>query len=193
MYPLVLLFAFFVASRAIADDRFQLGPSKWFNNVIQSFQCKPLEIRGRFLTWVHEPTVSGNKLVFRECYEEKDSSGSTSGNVKDGWYWIDLNAPPEIKDLVLPRLDSFSQPAFCGDIVAYWGRNQEDDAWLLVARVTDAKILKEKHLGKVFLETDYFGYLTPAKWENKCRRATFFHEEFLKEPVVFDLESTPPG
>ena len=104
-----------------------------------------------------------------------------------------MNAPPEIKDLVLPRLDSFSQPAFCGDIVAYWGRNQEDDAWLLVARVTDAKILKEKHLGKVFLETDYFGYLTPAKWENKCRRATFFHEEFLKEPVVFDLESTPPG
>ena len=193
MYSLVFLITFFVANSAIAEDRFTLGPSKWFDNMVMNFECKPLEIRNRFLAWVHEPVVSGNRLVFRECYEQKDSSGLTSGNLKEGWYWVNLNAPPEIKKLVLSRLDEFSQPAFCGDLVAYWGRNQQHDAWLLVARVADGKILKEQALGKMFLETDFFGFLNPAKWENRCRRAIFVHEEFLKQSVVFDLESNLPG
>jgi hypothetical protein len=191
MYPFLILLTLLVTTRAGADDRFQLGPSKWFENMVMCFECRPLEIGDRFVAWVHEPVVSGNRIVFRECYEEKDASSFTSGDLKEGWYWIDLNAPPEIKTLVLSRLDDFSQPSFCGEIVAYWGRNLENDVWLIVARVADGKILKEKPLGKVFLETDYFGYLNRAKWEIGCRRATFFHEEFLQEPVVFDLESNP--
>jgi hypothetical protein len=193
MYLVVLLFTFFVTRSAIAEDRFQLGPGKWLENMVMSFECRPLEIRKRFVALVNEPVVSGNRLIFRECYEQKDPLSLTSGNLKDGWYWVDLKAPPQIKKLVLSRLDNFSQPSFCGNLVAYWGRNKNSDTWLLVARVADGKILKEKPLGKMFLETDYFGFLQPAKWENRCRRATLFHEEFLKQPVVFELESNFPG
>lgn len=183
----MLIAIFTVAFTNAKADHWELRGEQLFENDIQLFDCKQLFVKGKAIAWVTNSRSTDIGLITRVCekYEPPQfvTPGATSGGIAEGWFLLKprkLTLTP----FSMPQLDLFSNPAFCGAFVAFWGFTKERDVSLILADLRSRAIVKQVQVGKLVLETDNLYHLSGAAWNRQCTKATFEDVRYIQKHVL---------
>jgi hypothetical protein len=185
------------AGRFAAFPGTAIGEPIAFQNDIDSNPCYPLiaitgwsqaatlKFTGPVLTWIHRAHRVGTRVVVEPCELMSPLASppaTVEGAVSKWWFeatLVDSPASPrvELRRLALPRWDLFSNPAPCGQSIAYWSMGGSDgkgsQLTAMVADLLSGRMLASRSLGSVSLETDNRWCLRRPTWDKDCRAATF--------------------
>jgi len=167
----------------------ELGQPVNFENEIDTTRCYPLTVSGQVLGWLADSHVFDRRLLVVRCVEYDPAIEQTRGNRHGGlngqWEEARLSADRRkllTTQLKMPNWSDFSNPAFCGSSVAFWGFRKEE----LIPTVFDlgaGVLLASQSMGSVLVETDNTGHLPVPKWNPACSEATFDGSR-VERPVV---------
>jgi hypothetical protein len=137
------------------------------------------------VAWVFGTVETAAGLVARICNEkalppEWGNLGPSEvyGRTLDGWYVVSL-VTWRASRLRLPGLNNFSNPAFCGQWVAYWGSKRGNYS-LVVASLREGRVVRSIPVGKLDLATDWEYHLAQATWNDNCDYADFSDDRYIK-------------
>ena len=190
----LIIFLLFVCSGAAsAEDkwRYQLSEKTLFENQIDGHDCEKLTVENQFVGWVNGLAEVGTLLVFRMCikgeppYEGAAPEGAVYGGVDSGWYELKKGKRLQPQKLILPKMNDFSNPSYCGSYIAYWGAGGNHSYYAMVYDLGKRILLKEKLVGRAVLETDYMYVLNPPVWSKDCSSVIFDDKRFFKQKVTF--------
>ncbi|MCI0350041.1 MAG: hypothetical protein L0Z53_11510 [Acidobacteriales bacterium] len=173
----------------------ELGQPVNFENEIDMTRCYPLLVSGQVVSWLAGAHAFDKRLLVIRCEEYDPTIEQTRGNRHGGLnnWWEEARLSPDHRKLLttrlkLPSWSAFSNPAFCGASVAYWGFRQAE----LIPITFDLRataISASRSLGVVSLETDNTGFLPLPSWNPTCSEATF-DGSAVKRPAI-KLSSQP--
>jgi hypothetical protein len=192
LLPLIIFLLFVSVTAVDADEkwRYQLSEKTLFENQIDGHDCEKLTVENQFIVWVNGLSEVEPSLVFRICtkgkppYEGAAPEGAIYGGVESGWYELKKGKRLQPQKLVLPKMNDFSNPSYCGSYIAYWGAGGNHSYYAMVYDLGKRILLEEKLVGRSILETDYMYVLNPAEWSKDCSSAIFVDEHF-KQKVTF--------
>jgi hypothetical protein len=189
---LIIFLLFVLSGAASAEDkwRYQLSEKTVFENQIDSHECEKLTVDNHFIGWVNGLAEVGSSLIFRMCkkvdppYEGAVCEGTIYGGVESGWYELRKSKRLQPQKLILPKMNDFSNPSYCGSYIAYWGVGGNHSYYAMVYDLGKRISLKEKLVGRAVLETDYMYVLNPPEWSKGCS-SVIFGDEYFKHKVTF--------
>ena len=164
-----------------------LATAIMFENDIDSSQCYPLSISGRVVAYLHRAHRTGGRLFVEPCDVLATSTqvppGTMYGAVSGTWAEAALNAGTAeprltLRPLKLRGWSMFSNPAPCGDRIAYWafdrdGTQDVNDLKARIATLSEVATITSRSVGAVLLETDNRSCLERPVWDLSCGTATF--------------------
>jgi hypothetical protein len=187
---IILLFAYLGAVTAEERWRYQLSDKAIFENEIDSHNCEKLTVDNQFVGWVNGLAEVGTSLIFRLCikeelpYEGAASEGAIYGGVDSGWYELRKTKRLKPEKLILPKMNDFSNPSYCGSYIAYWGAGGNHSYYAMVYHFGKRILLKDHLVGRSILETDNMYVLNPPKWSKDCT-SVIFGDNHFKQKVTF--------
>jgi hypothetical protein len=162
----------------------RLGVSIKFENEVAITECFPIILSDIVIAWVADAHVVDSQLLISRCIEYDPSIVQTAGNRHGGTrVWERARLSDDKLSLLqtpvgAPDWGWFSNPSFCGKLVAYWGLKKDGQ---LTARIFDLSTGKEfasRQVGVVKLETD--ATAARPQWNDQCSTATFSGDPFVR-------------
>lgn len=167
-----------------------LGAGVLFENEIDGHVCHPLVIGGEIVAWLFRAYHSGDQLLVQRCRRhpstEPSPAGRRNGGVNDWWEVLTVADGFRLSRLRLPLATGFSNPAFCGPLVAYWAF-RGDELLPAVYHLTTRSFGASYSLGRAELATDFTGFLPDPVWNRTCSAATFDGRPAAKPSVTLVL------
>ena len=171
-----------------------LGRATTFENDIDSNECYGVEISGKTIGYLHRAHRTGGRLFVEPCERIATTMPmppeTIYGMVSAVWSEASISGGSEpaltLRPIALPGWSMFSNPAVCGDRIAYWAfdRGQERS---LIARIsslsTEAPVASQS-LGAVRMETDNRHCIERPSWNTTCTTASFNALSQGKQPVT---------
>jgi hypothetical protein len=117
-------------------------------------------------------------------YEGAAREGAIYGGVDSGWYELRKSKRLKPQKLILPKMDNFSNPSYCGSYIAYWGTGRNHSYYAMVYHLGKRILLKDKLVGRSILETDDMYVLNSPNWSKDCS-SVIFDDEHFKQKVTF--------
>ena len=190
---MIIFLLFVLSGAASAEDkwRYQLSEKTLFDNQIDGHDCEKLTVDDQFIAWVTGLSEVGSSLIFRICtkaeppYEGAAPEGAIYGGVASGWYELKKSTHLQPKKLILPKMNDFSNPSYCGSYIAYWGTGAKHTYYAMVYDLRKRILLKEKLVGYAVLETDYMYVLNPPAWSRDCSSVIFDDKRFFSQKATF--------
>ncbi len=193
LLPLIIFLLFVSLTAVDADEkwRYQLTEKTLFENQIDGHDCEKLTVENQFVAWVNSLSEVGPSLIFRVCtkgeppYEGAAPEGAVYGGVDSGWYELKKSKRLQPQKLILPKMNDFSNPSYCGSYIAYWGAGGNHSRYAMIYDLGKRILLKEKLVGRAVLETDYMYVLNPPVWSKDCSSVIFDDKRFFKQKATF--------
>ncbi|MBM4253739.1 MAG: hypothetical protein FJ146_17360 [Deltaproteobacteria bacterium] len=165
-----------------------LGEPQEFSNGPEGFLCRPIIWQSKTLAWVHAVFLNGHQVLGTRC-ERNDSQAfnAVTGAMIESYDaldshesilgWDASNKKVTFKKVQLPLRHLFSNPSYCGPLVAYWGIQKDGKQNIIYAVVYDTvtqKIRAKEEVGRATsFQTDASGYLPPAAWSSGGDKVDF--------------------
>jgi hypothetical protein len=168
-----------------AKHHLRLGTPALFDDGvgIESGTCFPLFNGDRLVTWLHAYHQFGvNRYVLQRCEEtsaESVAPGSRNGAIAEEYDELTFDAAghPVFAGLSAPSWSGFSNPAFCGAHVAYWGMTFDESRPARVDAIlfdlATNRVVRREPLGAVDVESDSREYLQRPRWSSDARSVSF--------------------
>ena len=181
-------------NKSISDQNFlgvkelSLGQAVEFSNGPEGFLCRPINWQGKTLAWVHAPFRNSKQTLVTRCQRnESQSFNAVTGVMIESYDGIDdhesivewdhTSKKLTFKHVTLPMRHLFSNPAYCGSLVAYWGIERYEKSHRVYAMIYDLehkKIQSKEDVGTITaFQTDASGYLPAAMWSSKGDKVEF--------------------
>lgn len=169
----------------------RLGPAVEFINGLDESTCYQLFIKNREVGWIHSAFKAKSHLVFFTCTKhegEPFTPESILGGSDDSAIYEIQNDRGNwsFKEIETPKYNFMSNPNICGDLVAYWG-NQDNVYYAIIYDFNKRIILKEIKLGAFDIATDYSGYFHYPIWDENCSKVIFPKHSDHPEDVTIEL------
>jgi hypothetical protein len=165
-----------------------LGEAQEFSNGPEAFLCRPINWRGKTLAWVHAPFRNGKQIIATRCERnESQAFNAVTGAMIESYddldtqesilEWDATSKKISFNNVTLPLRHMFSNPTYCGSLVAYWGIQRKDSlnqVYAVVYDVATQRIRAKEEVGSIVaFQTDASGYLPQASWSSKGEKVDF--------------------
>ena len=169
----------------------RLGPAVEFADASGECICHRLWIENKEVGWISDVFQTKSHLIFFTCdkYDGEPLTPESVLGVSDesAMYELQKNSGSwAFKEVATPRYSFISNPNFCGDLVAYWG-SQDNVYFALVYDLNKKILVKEVRLGQFDIATDYSGYFHYPVWDDDCTKVIFPKHNDQPEDLTIEL------